>query len=97
MEPSITDVQAASRYEAAIDDTLAGILEYVLKHGRLALVHTQVFDGYEGRGVAGALARFALDDARRRGLLVIPTCPYVRAYLVRHPEDADLVVPGSGR
>ena len=38
------------------------------------------------------LVRFALDDARRRGLKVIAICPYVQQYLVRHPEDRDIVV-----
>lgn len=46
---------------------------------------------HEGQGVGSALVRLALDDARRRGLGVIPICPYVQEYLKRHPED-DIVV-----
>lgn len=97
MDITITDAQDAGRYEAVLDGELAGVLEYVFKHGRLALVHTGTEPGYEGRGVASALVRFALDDARRRGLLIIPICPYVRSYLERHPEDADIVVPARPR
>jgi predicted GNAT family acetyltransferase len=97
MDLTISDAQAAGRYEAILDGQLAGVLEYVLKHERLALVHTGTMPGYEGRGVASALVRFALDDARRRGLRIIPICPYVRSYLERHPEDADIVVPPRPR
>ncbi len=94
MDLTITDAADAQRYEARLDGELAGIIDYVLKHGRIALVHTEVMSAYEGRGIAGHLARFALDDARRRDLRVIPVCPYVKAYLERHPEDRDLV-PGA--
>ena len=90
--PVVIDVEEAKRYEASIDGDLAGVLEYVLKHGRLALIHTEVTPAFEGRGVAGELIRFAIDDARRRGLLVIATCPFVRTYVERHPETHDIIV-----
>jgi uncharacterized protein len=88
----VSDATEAQRYEARLDDDLAGVLEYVLKRGRIALVHTEVAPAFEGRGIGAALARFALDDARRRGLRVIASCPFVRSYLARHPEDHDIVV-----
>jgi uncharacterized protein len=89
--PVITDAPERERYEAHLDGQLAGILEYEVKRGRIVLIHTEVLPVHEGRGVGSALVRFALDDARRRGLRVIPTCPYVRSYLERHPEDDDIV------
>jgi predicted GNAT family acetyltransferase len=89
---AITDAAERQRYEAHLDGGLAGVLEYVVKHGRIALVHTEVSPDYEGRGVAAGLARFALDDARRRGLRVIASCPYVQRYLAKHPADHDIVV-----
>ncbi len=95
MRLTITDTADRQRYEAQEGDELAGFLEYVLKRGRLALVHTETVAGHEGRGVASQLVRFALDDARRRELRVIPICPYVKAYLERHPEQADIVVGAS--
>ena len=91
MGPIIIDVEAAQRYEAHVEGHLAGILDYVVKRGHLALVHTEVLPAYRGRGIAGELARFALDDARRRDLRVIATCPAVRAYVERHPETQDIV------
>ncbi len=95
MSLTITDTADGQRYEAREGDDLAGFLEYVLKRGRLALVHTETVAGHEGHGVAAQLVRFALDDARRRELRVIPICPYVKAYLERHPDQADIVVGAS--
>jgi predicted GNAT family acetyltransferase len=53
--------------------------------------HTEVEPAFEGRGIASRLARRALDDARQRGLQVVPACSFFRVYLRRHPEDADLI------
>jgi predicted GNAT family acetyltransferase len=95
MTLSIRDSEAANRYEAHAAGDLAGFLDYVVKHGRIALVHTEVLPAHRGQGVGDRLAGFALDDARRRGLRVIATCPFVRAYLERHPEARDIVVGSS--
>ena len=90
--PVIADAPERERYEAHLDGELAGVLEYMVKRGRIALIHTEVSPEHEGRGVGSALVRFALDDARRRELQVIATCPYVQSYLTRHPEDDDIVI-----
>jgi predicted GNAT family acetyltransferase len=92
MDATITDAETAQRYEARLQDDLAGFLDYVVKHDRMALIHTEVLPAYQGRGIGESLARFAFEDARRRGLRVIVTCPYVRAYVERHPETHDIVV-----
>ena len=88
----VTDAPERLRYEAHIDGVLAGILEYKVKHDRIALIHTEVRPEFEGHGVAAAITKFALDDARERGLRVIAICPYVRRYLETHPEDLDIVI-----
>jgi predicted GNAT family acetyltransferase len=98
----IADVPERSRYEALEDDVLAGVAEYLRaerpEEGEVVVfTHTVVDADYEGRGVGGALARFALDDARRRGARVVAQCPFVRGWLERHPEYDELVwsPPGS--
>ena len=95
-EPVVSDAVDRARYEAHLDDELAGFLEYIVKHGRIALVHTEVLPVHEGRGVASALVRHALDDARARELRVIAICEYVQGYLTRHPGDEDIVVARVG-
>ncbi len=80
----------ARRYEARLDGSLAGTLTFRSVAGHLTLVHTEVDPAFEGRGVGGALAASALDDARARGLGVRPLCPFVARYIERHPAYADL-------
>lgn len=67
-------------------------LKYVLGPGVIDLQHTSVPDAMRGLGVANALSRAALEYARAAKLKVIPTCPFVRTYLQRHPQYADLVL-----
>lgn len=79
------------RYEALRDDQLVGLIRYRVEPGVVVLVHTEVDEAVEGTGVGSALVRGALDDLRARGLRLVPLCPFVAAYLRRHPEYADLV------
>lgn len=94
-EVVVTDAPEASRYEARVGDPVVGVAEYRLTPGVITFLHTEVMPAAEGRGVGGRLARTALDDARARGLRVRPLCPFISAYIRRHPEYRDLVVRGS--
>jgi predicted GNAT family acetyltransferase len=88
--PPVTNNPAASRFEILTDQG-AAILTYRRRGDDLDLVHTEVPTALEGRGYAAALATAAFEDARREGIRIIPSCPYVKAYLQRHPEYADLI------
>lgn len=57
----------------------------------LVLVHTDVPPELEGRGVGGRLVQGVLETARERGTKIFPACPFVHAYIRRHPEYLDLV------
>ena len=91
LDIQIADNPAASRYEARLGDQVAAYSEYILRPGRLVFTHTIVEPELEGRGIGSQLVREELDDVRRRGLKVTPLCPFVRAYIRRHPEYHDLV------
>jgi predicted GNAT family acetyltransferase len=80
------------RYEAVLDGQVVGFVVYELRDDRVVLIHTEVMPEAEGKGVASALIAGALDDIRSQGMLVIPLCPFVVAFLKRHAEYADLVV-----
>ena len=81
---------AAHRFEVRTNAG-TGLLTY-LEHGpTLEILHTEVPDAAEGQGYAAALAVAALDYARREGKQVIPSCPFVAAYIQRHPSYADLL------
>jgi predicted GNAT family acetyltransferase len=87
----VTDDREQSRYELREAGELAGFLTYRLRGQAISLVHTEIEPAYQGAGLATNLARFSLDDARKRGLAVLPFCPYVTSWLKKHPEYVDLV------
>lgn len=93
VELIVADNAAQRRYEARRGSEVVGFISYRLDSGRMTLIHTEVVPALEGQGIASQLVAGALDDIRRRGLSVVPICPFVRAYLRRHPEYADLVAP----
>ena len=83
----ITRNDEADRYEAHVDGALAGIAEYTLTSETITFTHTEVDDAYEGQGVGSALAQGVLDDAIRRGDRRIKVvCPFIRAWIERHPD-----------
>ena len=87
---TVQDDPAAGRFEAHVDGQVA-VLTYRLSAGKIFLDHTEVPGSLRGRGIADRLARAALESARNRGLTVVPLCPFVRAYLRKHPEYRSLV------
>jgi len=87
----VVDNPDKERYEAYVGDELAGFVTYRARPGAVVLVHTEVDDAFEGRGVGGRLAAGALDDLRARGVKVEPLCPFIARYIQRHPEFSDLV------
>jgi len=76
-------------FEATVDGHV-GRLDYEMHEGVLTIVHTEVDPALEGRGVAGALVRAALDHARANGLKVRARCAYAASYMDRHPESMSL-------
>ena len=87
---TVADAPQESRYEAHAGEDLVGVVMYELRPGEIEFIHTEVLQ--QGLGVGGTLARGALDDCRARGLPVVPTCPFIAAWIRRHPDYQDLVV-----
>jgi predicted GNAT family acetyltransferase len=74
-----------------VDGRLAGFSAYVVGAGTLNVVHTEVDDAFEGHGVGSALVRQMLDQLRERTDVTVATsCPFVRAWLRRHPDYQEL-------
>jgi len=86
------------RYELLVGGEHAGELVYRERSDDVvAFLHTEVDPGIQRRGLGTALVTGALDDARARGLRVVPLCPFVDAFIRRHPEYADLAVADPAR
>ncbi|GEL21885.1 N-acetyltransferase [Pseudonocardia sulfidoxydans NBRC 16205] len=90
-DPVVVDRPDRSRFEILVDDEVAGRAFYQLRDGLIVFTHTEVDDRFGGRGIGGALARGALDAARARGLRVRPDCTFVKGWIDKHPEYADLL------
>ena len=89
---SVIDNAAENEYEVHAEGEVA-ILTYQRQGKRITFYHTEVPPALEGRGIAGVMARAALEAARADGLEVVPLCPYVAAYIQRHQEYLPLVSP----
>ncbi|HLX65844.1 MAG TPA: GNAT family N-acetyltransferase [Puia sp.] len=81
------------QFQVGLDGEVAS-LEYRLKEGRIVLMHTEVPEKFGGHGVGSALADYAFRYARSNHLPVKIYCPFVQAYIKRHPEYRDMVVDG---
>lgn len=91
-ELRIVDNPSEGRYEVRMGRKVVGFSTYRRIDDRIVFIHTETDPAVKGRGVASALAAGALDDVRRRGLKVTPKCPFIAAYIKRHPAYQDLVV-----
>jgi predicted GNAT family acetyltransferase len=91
MDLTVTDNLFEGRYEALLDGDIVGTAEYELSDDLMILIHTDVEPTHQDQGIGGTLARFVVNDARRRGLRVRPVCPFLRSWIDRHPDYADLV------
>ena len=80
----------ASRFEVKVGDQTA-FVEYRRRKDIINLAHTIVPPSLEGKGIGSALAKYSLNYARENSLRVIPSCPFIAAYIKSHPEYADLV------
>jgi NAD+ kinase len=88
----VVDSFEQNRYEIILGGELAGMLHYRRTGNHVNLMHTEIDQAFEGRGLASRLAAGALTDARARSTPVVISCPFVNGYVERHPEYADLVV-----
>jgi len=92
MAVEITDNADEHRYEAHVDGAFAGAAFYKLRDGVIEFDHTEVDDSFEGEGVGSKLARGALDHVRSvSDRKVVATCPFIKGWIDKHPDYADLL------
>jgi predicted GNAT family acetyltransferase len=90
----VVDVPERSRFEVRVEGEVAGYAEYRRRPGLIAFIHTLIDPRFEGQGLASQLVRGALSESRADDVAILPFCPFVRAYIVRHTEYLDLVPEG---
>jgi predicted GNAT family acetyltransferase len=94
---TVRDNPTRHRFEVCVDDHLAGFTEYRLSPRRIAFTHTEIDEAFSGRGLARKLVVEELEEARRRGLAVLPICPYVRDVIARNADTYLDLVPAGAR
>lgn len=100
MDITVVENPELDRFEALLaTGEVAGFVTYEQAGTTLVLVHTEVFDRYEGQGIGSALVQGTLSRLRDDGRRFRPVCPFITAYLERHPEYAGPAgqdAPGQG-
>ena len=92
MTDAVRNNPAEQRYELTVEGHLAATY-YRIANGIITFFHTEVPDALAGRGVGSKLVKGALDQVRADGLKVVAQCPFVKAYIGKHAEYADLLAP----
>ena len=78
------------RFELDADGHTA-VAYYRLSPGVITFTHTEVPTELSGRGIGSALARGALEIVRAEGLKVEAQCPFIGAFIGKHPEFQNLL------
>jgi uncharacterized protein len=87
----VTVTRRVGDYELTTDGVAAGHAYFEVHGHTVVFTHTEVDPAYEGHGLGGQLARAALDDVRARGEHVIARCPFIKAWIEKHPDYQDLL------
>lgn len=90
------DYGSSGRYVVSLPG-IPGEAELTWRNGGPGIIvadHTYAPDAMRGTGVAAAMTRRLIADARARGVMIVPACSYVRAQFERHPEWSDLLADG---
>lgn len=85
--------QTEKQFEAEVEGKLA-FISYIDAKGKMVLTHTEVPQGLEGKGVGSALVKAVLEMIEAMDRKVWPLCPFVAAYMRRHPEWKRVLAPG---
>jgi predicted GNAT family acetyltransferase len=86
----VVNNKAHHRFELAVEGHFAATY-YKIENGVITFIHTEVPPELGGKGVGSKLVKGALDQVRREGMKVIAQCPFVKAYIDKHGEYADLL------
>ena len=95
METTVRDVPEENRYEIRNGDRVLGAAAYERRGDTVVFTHTVVDPDAGEEGLGSTLVRAALDDVRSKGGSVVPLCPFVRGWIDRHQDYADLVAPSD--
>ena len=82
----VTLIEAAHRFELHVNGHTA-VEVFERFPGGIAYLHTMVPKALEGRGVGSKLVRHIFEYAVQNQIKARPDCPFVKAYIDKHPES----------
>ncbi len=85
-EPTITLNRAHDRFELLTDGKKSVVAYFQPDDNTLALAHTEVHPDLEGQGIGSNLVQQVLEYSEQHNLKIVPLCPFVAAYIKRHPD-----------
>jgi predicted GNAT family acetyltransferase len=91
MAGTVRHNEERSRYELVIDDQVVGIADYVLRGDQVVMPHTEIAASRRGQGLGAVLVAGALDDVRRTGRTVVPSCWFVAEFIDQNDDYRDLL------
>ncbi|QDK79137.1 N-acetyltransferase [Spirosoma sp. KCTC 42546] len=74
------------RFELETEGKISFVEYQRVNDETLALVHTEVDPSLEGHGIGSTLVEGVLEYVEQHNLTIVPLCPFVSAYLKRHPD-----------
>ncbi|MBZ0328117.1 MAG: N-acetyltransferase [Altibacter sp.] len=93
MDIKISENKDRKRFEMVVEGKTA-LIEYIRAENKMYLTHTEVPKELEGKGVASSMAKQVLQQIKDEGLFLVPLCPFIAAYLKRHPEWKEILAKG---
>jgi uncharacterized protein len=85
-EPTVRRNADRRRFELDTNGKLSIVAYFQPDDHTLALTHTEVAPALEGQGVGSRLVTQVLQYAEAHNLKIVPLCPFVAAYIRRHPD-----------
>jgi len=69
------------------DEEMMGEMRFTNEgDGVINIYHTEVSPAFEGQGIGSELVKFAVQDAKKNNYMIIPTCPFVYNFSIKHPD-----------
>lgn len=85
MDYQLIDNTEKNQYEFHVKGFMLKI-QYKMAGGKIFLTHTEVPVELQGKGIGNVLVKEVLEDIGKMELKLVPVCPFVAAYIKRHPE-----------
>lgn len=92
MEIKHKPLEDKGRFYVYVDDKEAGYIQYKIKPNKNLIANgTLVYDEFRDQHLGTPLFNTLIDFAKKQGVKIFPTCPYVIKMFERHPELHDLL------